>query len=204
MQPFKYKFMKTYKDVDGWFDYEDIMQEAVNKAPIDTECSFVEIGSWLGRSTAFMAQAIKDSRKPIKFYAVDTWAGSIGDSAFFPVLNQHGGNVYQVFVQNMLDCGIEDYVYPIKSDSIAAAKEAAALGHKFDFIFIDGAHDYASVRADLTAWLPLLKEGGIFAGHDLGCPGVNQALDEVLGGKYKKYIGGTSGSTWIKIWLDLS
>lgn len=36
----------------------------------------------------------------------------------------------------------------------------------FDLIYIDAAHDYASVYADLMAWWPVVKSGGIFAGHD--------------------------------------
>jgi hypothetical protein len=35
-----------------------------------------------------------------------------------------------------------------------------------DFVYIDGAHDYAPVRADLEAWYPKLSEHGILAGHD--------------------------------------
>jgi hypothetical protein len=35
-----------------------------------------------------------------------------------------------------------------------------------DFVYIDGAHDYESVRADLEAWRPKLSRQGILAGHD--------------------------------------
>lgn len=51
----------------------------------------------------------------------------------------------------------------------------------FDFIYIDGAHDYDSVQADLAAWWPKLASGGIFAGHDYDkdeWPGVYNAVNE--------------------------
>lgn len=35
-----------------------------------------------------------------------------------------------------------------------------------DFVYIDGLHDYDSVTADLSAWAPLVKPGGVLAGHD--------------------------------------
>lgn len=39
-------------------------------------------------------------------------------------------------------------------------------GNLFDFIYLDGRHDYLSVKSDIDWYYPLLKSGGIFAGHD--------------------------------------
>lgn len=36
----------------------------------------------------------------------------------------------------------------------------------FDFIYVDARHDYNGVMEDLQSWWPLLKPGGIMAGHD--------------------------------------
>lgn len=35
-----------------------------------------------------------------------------------------------------------------------------------DFVYLDGAHDHASVAADLAAWWPKLAGRGVLAGHD--------------------------------------
>ena len=51
-----------------------------------------------------------------------------------------------------------------------------------DFIFIDAAHSYLAVKADIAAWLPKLKAGGWFGGHDYHpkFPGVMRAVDEAF------------------------
>lgn len=36
----------------------------------------------------------------------------------------------------------------------------------FDFVYIDGRHDYEGVSIDLRAWYPKLRAGGVFSGHD--------------------------------------
>ena len=48
----------------------------------------------------------------------------------------------------------------------------------FDFVYIDASHFYKAVRADLQAWWPKLKPGGLFAGHDYIMDDVRMAVDE--------------------------
>ncbi len=58
---------------------------------------------------------------------------------------------------------------------------------QLDFAYIDAAHDYENVTADLNAWLPKIKKGGILAGHDYMDStwkstdfGVKSAVDEFV------------------------
>jgi predicted O-methyltransferase YrrM len=48
--------------------------------------------------------------------------------------------------------------------------------NSLDFIFIDASHDEMSVKADLTHWMPRLKENGIIAGDDADNEGVAYAV----------------------------
>lgn len=36
----------------------------------------------------------------------------------------------------------------------------------FDFVYIDGNHNYESVKQDMSAWFPKVKKGGLMGGHD--------------------------------------
>jgi hypothetical protein len=47
--------------------------------------------------------------------------------------------------------------------TVAAARVPAG---DLDFVYLDARHDFAGVVADIHAWWPKVKVGGIFAGHD--------------------------------------
>jgi len=54
--------------------------------------------------------------------------------------------------------------------------------HFFDLVFVDGAHDYTSVRLDLLLALRLIKPSGLLCGHDYYSDGhdVVRAVDELI------------------------
>ena len=70
-----------------------------------------------------------------------------------------------------------DRVAQIRLDSVEAARQ---ISETLDFVYIDGDHSYEGIRADLEAWFPRVRPGGIIAGHDYGqpaFPGVKAAAD---------------------------
>ena len=69
----------------------------------------------------------------------------------------------------------------LKKYSVDAAKEVE--DESLDFVYIDGAHDYENVKADIEAWAPKVRVGGIIAGDDFydfpsGKGGVMKAATE--------------------------
>jgi len=51
-----------------------------------------------------------------------------------------------------------------------------------DFVFIDADHSATAVAADIQAWYPKVRSGGLLCGHDydLKEPGVRTAVDDFL------------------------
>lgn len=79
--------------------------------------------------------------------------------------------------------------------------EAAVLikDHSLDVVFIDAAHDYASVFQDIVAWRPKVRPGGLLSGHDFAHPrdrrgifGVRRAVEEIFNTNYE--VG--DGTVW--------
>lgn len=52
----------------------------------------------------------------------------------------------------------------VRKFSVDAAKDVP--NGSLDFVYIDGNHNIQNVIADLAAWTPKVREGGIIAGHD--------------------------------------
>jgi hypothetical protein len=81
------------------------------------------------------------------------------------------------FKANIERYGLSEKVAIIHPDDLAA------LDQSFDFIFIDGAHDYESVAADAAKSLPLLAPGGLLAFHDFKHPchgGIERVIDGLI------------------------
>lgn len=154
---------------ENWFTYPGLYSQIVQHA--QQKAHFVEVGVWKGRSAAFLAVEIINSGKTIMLDLVDTWQGS---EEHLPL--QY--DLFEVFKKNIEP--VLPYVNIKRMDSLSAASTYA--DGSLDFVFIDAAHDYESVKSDILAWLPKVKPGGFLAGHDYPTwPGVTRAVNEIIG-----------------------
>ena len=82
-------------------------------------------------------------------------------------------------------------IHKVKMSSVKASSLFA--DGSMDFIYIDADHRYESVKRDIEVWLPKVRKGGVFAGHDyIECwPGVMKAVEEIFG-KTLRVFGDTS------------
>ena len=158
---------------EDWFSYKELYTDMVRKYPSGS--TFVEIGSWKGKSATYMAVEIANSQKNIDFCCIDTWQGSLElrQNIYVPE------NLFEIFIKNTNS--VKDYFRYLKISSVEAAKYFE--NGSVDFVFIDASHEYQDVKDDILAWLPKLKKGGTLAGHDYDVvlfPGVIKAAIECL------------------------
>jgi cephalosporin hydroxylase len=181
--------MRTYAEIPGWFNEEWLYDRMIDRAP--GAATFVEVGCWLGKSTAYCASRIRSCGKPIAFYAVDTWQGSPSEPDLMNAVAEAGGSVYQLFRANMEEAGVMETIRPVQLPSVAAATLFANA--TLDFVFIDADHTCAAVQSDIVAWRPKVKRGGVLAGHDWNTYGsVQQAVTAMLGHEFT-----VEGNCWI-------
>ena len=175
----RYDPMKHFfHNIQGWFSFPNLYLAMTKLYPSGSR--FVEIGSYKGQSSSFMAVEIANSQKDIKFYCIDTWLGS--DEKYHKndetVKN---GQLYETFLKSIEPA--KHYIIPIRKTSEEASKDFE--DNSLDFIFIDAAHDYENVINDLKCWFPKLKKNGHIAGHDFSdrWPWVKKAVIEFFEGK---------------------
>jgi predicted O-methyltransferase YrrM len=140
--------------------------------------AIVEIGSWMGRSTAWLAAGSKEAgREPV--HAVDPFDGG-------PVLKRmrvvkERGTTYDAFTRNLKNAGLLEHVVPVVAQSRAAA--ARWKNGAIRLLFIDGDHSYEGVKADVEGWLPHVPAGGYVVFDDVTpkYPGVQRLTAEVTG-----------------------
>ncbi len=171
-----------WHDIDGWFTDADAKayERIVRELP-QSSGHIVEVGTWLGRSCACLIELCNADGKTPWITVVDTFTGSSNDPNQPRIVKEHGGSVHQKFIDN-----IKPYRYPLLTVLVHPSVIAAKIfdNESLSAVFIDGNHDYEHVSADIKAWLPKIKTGGIIAGHDIcgmGHEGVIRAVNELIG-----------------------
>ena len=136
----------------------------------------VEIGSWMGRSTAWLAAGCKTAARE-RVHAVDTFAGS-AEHQELDVLKREG-TTYHQFAENLERVDLFDYVEPV----VASSRDAERRwdGKPIRLLFIDGDHSYQAVRADFESWSRHVIVGGMIVFDDVidNWPGVKRCFEEV-------------------------
>jgi len=179
-------------DLQGWMDQQlkDVFLNAISQKDRNQPLTIVEVGTWKGLSTTTMASICKEQGfTNVDIIAIDTWLGApefwtwgLDDQTRYGSLKCNNGypSVFYTFTKNVKKLGYHDCIAPLP---ISSGQGADVLKHykiMADVIYVDAAHEYEPVLADIKAFYPLLKEGGTMIGDDYvhGWPGVVKAVQE--------------------------
>lgn len=131
-----------------------------------------EIGVSQGRFTMYLCATMHD----LNMIAVDRWEEQPEHASEGWVGWDHDGSLSRF--RETCDQYFSGRVEIVRSDSVAAA--SLVEDGSLDFVFIDADHSYEGCSADIAAWAPKVRKGGMIAGHDFNrrWPGVIKAVRE--------------------------
>lgn len=158
-----------WQKAEGFFNFEHFYATVADN--MEDGAIAVEVGVFKGKSILYLAERLLGRGIRADLYAVDTFEG---DEV---LAYEQKGKILLDYLQNVYP--MREHITTIIQPSVQAAKSFADAS--LDFVFIDAAHDYANVCADIKAWRPKVRKGGMLAGHDYHHPPVYEAVRDTIG-----------------------
>ena len=163
------KLPSHLNSVKGFLDHDEgicLYNHALSsskKGPI------LEIGSYCGKSTIYLAAAAKEYNCSV--YSVDHHTGSEENQVGWEyhdieLFDEETGkiNSFPEFMRNLRKANLLDTVIPIVSDSSLVSRDWKI---PLSMIFIDGGHTMEAAFNDFNNWKDKIIKGGILAIHDV-------------------------------------
>lgn len=140
-------------------------------------------GVEVGVAGGDLSRAIRETWSCGRLHLVDRWAHVPG---YLDRMNADDTAQERLYVQVRKRFASDPAVTIHRASSLAAAARFADAS--LDWVYLDADHSYESVSADLRAWWPKVRVGGMLAGHDFvpdgdrpeGRFGVTRAVFEFL------------------------
>jgi predicted O-methyltransferase YrrM len=166
-----------YENIPGWFSYDYLYKDAVSRA--NDGALFVEIGSFKGRSTAYMCVEIANSGKKISFDCIDPQQllSHYAESAKEQPEVFEGYNSVDFHKRLESVNGLYNLIQDTSNNAVNRYSD-----NSIDFLMIDGDHSYEAVKSDILNFLPKMKVGGVIVGDDAFVPEIQQAAKDALEG----------------------
>lgn len=172
------------ESITGWFSSRECRRLYVTAAM--TGGSILEIGHFLGRSTACICEAIRDVGRPRVFRSYDLGFRSSAEfKDYYDRLHQtdvpvpplyedivftQGTTTTEVAAQNLRGLGLDRFVQLFSGDAFELTND------KYDLIFCDAVHEMHEIDANVPQLVARSNRGSIWALHDM-----NQAnIDRVI------------------------
>lgn len=158
------QFVKDSYEIDGYLDNSEGLCLYLLARYGSKIGRVVEIGSFQGKSTYWLASGVRDSNDNTMI-TIDHHNGnkehndsSNMHSKFFPK-----GGTKNIFKENMEKYKLMDWITPMYVDSMTAASK---FNEPIRLLFIDGSHEYQDIKNDVLIWGKKVVSGGIIVIHD--------------------------------------
>ena len=165
----KDRIPKFASEIKGFLDDEEgkrLFELAAEACPLGP-C--LEIGSFCGKSTVYLGTACKIKGRTL--FSIDHHRGNEeqqrGQLYFDTELFEEKSGMidsFPYFRRVIENAGLAEVVVPIVSKSKVAARDWAT---PLALVFIDGGHNYETVRTDYECWYPHVVPGGFLVFHDI-------------------------------------
>jgi predicted O-methyltransferase YrrM len=152
--------------IPGWFSPIDQDRYHALAAEVPPGALIVEIGVFGGLSLLTIAEGCRDRAAII---GIDLWDST---DRYFPLEDSRRR-------RQILEKIIATHHLPVELRMGDSHLQAMTFDNEsIDLVFVDADHEYEAVKADIAAWWPKVKHGGVLAGHDYdpGWPGVERAI----------------------------
>ncbi len=160
--------LKVIEQIDHEEPYHSLFADLINRLGLSIGC---EVGILTGAHCKYLLEHTKVD----KLYGIDPFI-DYQDPATTPLPQKYFDILYwRVKLQFSLFGSRFELLRDTSLNAVDHFKE-----RELDFVFIDANHNYGYVIADLRAWYPKIRGGGIIAGDDYATvwPGVPQAINQ--------------------------
>ena len=164
------KYQAELNTIQGWTSGPELDWLFDRAAEMD---SVVEIGTWKGRASHALLSGCKGI-----VYCIDHFLGSVTEREY----SHKEATEKNLAIEFLENVGHFPNLRLVRMDSAEAA--SMFIDKTVDMVFIDGGHDYATIKADLASWIPKCRK--LICGHDPEQEGVPKALKEFFPGGVTK------------------
>jgi MMP 1-O-methyltransferase len=159
-------YLRLSETIPGWTRSKEAEALAQIAYSLEGNAVIVEIGSFFGSSTVFLAGARK-LRGAGRVHCIDPFDGS-GDSCSVPqyeaiITAFEARSPREHFDKNLRAAGLSEWVEAHQGRAEDIATDWAT---EIDLLILDGDQSPAGARAAYQGWSPWLKPGGVIALHN--------------------------------------
>lgn len=165
-------FARTIEEIRGFTDDEMLSRLTMWARDKDI---VVELGSWLGKSSAALAMSCSGL-----VYCIDIWHNetysrvSFDDGDGFET-SQDNCLAYRIFLANMTHLDLMHKIVPMIASSHDTDKYFKPKS--VSMLYLDADHAEHMVLKDLQLWIPKCRDDAIICGDDYNMPTVQRPVD---------------------------